>query len=75
MRFFKQILRESRSHRNGIFFKKIQRIIKVKHKSLSIYKQAFTHSSLKLKDDEGKFISYERLEFLGDSILGAVITT
>lgn len=75
MRFFKQILSESRSHRNGIFFKKIQRIIKVKHKSLSIYEQAFTHSSLKLKDDEGKFISYERLEFLGDSILGAVIST
>ena len=75
MKFFKQILNESRSHRDGIFFQKIQRIVKVKLKSLSIYKQAFTHSSLKLKDDEGKFISYERLEFLGDSILGAVIST
>ena len=75
MRFFKQILNESRSQKDGIFFQKIQHIIKVKLKSLPIYKQAFTHSSLKLKDDEGKFISYERLEFLGDSVLGAVIST
>jgi len=75
MKFFKQILNESRSQEDGIFFQKIQPIIKVKLKSLSIYKQAFTHSSLKIKDDEGKFISYERLEFLGDSVLGAVIST
>ena len=75
MKFFKHILKESRSHRDGIFFQKIQRIIKVKPSSFSIYKQAFTHTSLKLKNEQGQIISYERLEFLGDSILGAVIST
>lgn len=75
MKFFKHILNESRSQRDGIFFKKIQSILKVKKTSLPIYKQAFTHSSLKIKDNKGHFVSYERLEFLGDSILGAIIST
>jgi len=75
MKFFNYILNESRSQRDGIFFKKIQKIVKVKPTSLSIYKQAFTHCSLKIKNDEGNIISYERLEFLGDSILGAIIST
>ena len=75
MKFLKHIINESRSHRDGIFFQKIQKIIKVKPSSLSIYKEAFTHRSLKLKNDEGQIISYERLEFLGDSVLGAVIST
>lgn len=75
MKFFKHILNESRSRRDGIFFHKIQEIVKVKPNSMAIYKQAFTHSSLKIKNKEGHHISYERLEFLGDSILGAVIST
>lgn len=75
MKFLKHILNESRSRRDGIFFQKIQKVVKVKPGNLSIYKQAFTHTSLKSKDEEGQIISYERLEFLGDSILGAVIST
>ncbi|SDG47042.1 ribonuclease III [Psychroflexus sediminis] len=75
MKFFKHILNESRSEADGIFFQKIQKIVKVKLSSLPIYKQAFTHRSLKVKNEEGRIISYERLEFLGDSILGAVIST
>lgn len=75
MKFLKHILNESRSRRDGIFFQKIQKIVRVKPGNLPIYKQAFTHTSLKSKDEEGQIISYERLEFLGDSILGAVIST
>lgn len=75
MKFFKHILNESRSERDGIFLRKIQEIVKVKLNSLPIYKQAFTHRSSKIKNEEGLTVSYERLEFLGDSILGAVIST
>lgn len=75
MKFLKHILNESRSQRDGIFFQKIQEIVKVKLSSLPIYKQAFTHRSSKIKNEKGLIISYERLEFLGDSILGAVIST
>lgn len=41
--------------------------------NLDFYTTAFTHKSMGLKDDAGNPISYERLEFLGDAILGAVI--
>ena len=37
---------------------------------LTLYKQAFSHSSI----DQPKYGNNERLEFLGDSILGNVIT-
>jgi ribonuclease-3 len=40
-----------------------------------IYKTAFTHRSMNIKDNEGNAINYERLEFLGDAMLGAVIAS
>jgi ribonuclease-3 len=40
-----------------------------------IYKTAFTHRSMNIKDSEGNAINYERLEFLGDAMLGAVIAS
>jgi ribonuclease-3 len=41
-------------------------------KNLSLYQQAFFHSSVSVKRS-GTTISNERLEFLGDAILGAII--
>jgi ribonuclease-3 len=40
---------------------------------LSYYKIAFIHKSASYIDHEGKVVNNERLEFLGDAILGAVI--
>jgi ribonuclease-3 len=37
------------------------------------YEKAFTHRSTNRKDELGNPISYERLEFLGDAILSAVV--
>lgn len=37
------------------------------------YKHAFTHRSANQTDEKGFPISYERLEFLGDAMLGSVI--
>ena len=39
------------------------------------YKKAFTHRSVQMIDRKGIAINYERLEFLGDSILGSVIAS
>jgi ribonuclease-3 len=75
MKLLKHILSESRSSEDGIFFDRIQNILNLKPTRLSVYKQAFTHSSLRLKNKDGQLINYERLEFLGDSILDAVIST
>ncbi len=37
------------------------------------FKKAFTHSSIKKTSASGKPLNYERLEYLGDAILSAVI--
>jgi len=63
----------SRSEKDGNFFSGVQKIIGFKPKSIEIYQRAFTHRSLHKKDTEGNPVSYERLEFLGDAMLGAVI--
>lgn len=37
------------------------------------YEAAFTHKSVNKEDGEGHKVNYERLEFLGDAVLGVVI--
>jgi ribonuclease-3 len=41
--------------------------------NLRLYKLAFSHSSAAKENSQGVKESYERLEFLGDSLLGAVV--
>lgn len=41
--------------------------------NIQLYKQAFLHKSQSIEDDEGKLLNNERLEFLGDAILSAVV--
>ncbi|MCH8534030.1 MAG: ribonuclease III [Flavobacteriaceae bacterium] len=65
---------ESRSKKDGILFEKVSQILGFKPKNIAIYQKAFTHRSAQLKDQFGNDINYERLEFLGDSVLGAVIS-
>ncbi|MDU8884770.1 ribonuclease III [Yeosuana sp. MJ-SS3] len=65
----------SRSKGNGNFFVKLTKILGFKPKKTKYYQTAFTHRSMNIKDDEGNAINYERLEFLGDAMLGAVIAT
>lgn len=50
-------------------------IMGFKPRDISHYKKAFTHRSLNKKDEEGNALNYERLEFLGDAMLGAVIAS
>ena len=45
--------------------------LKIKPKKMKLYKDAFSHSSY-VNEHKGK-INYERLEFLGDSVLDLVI--
>ena len=73
MRLLKKILKNSRSHEDGIFFEKITKILGFKPNTEIYYKHAFTHRSSNQTDENGFPISYERLEFLGDAMLGSVI--
>lgn len=41
--------------------------------NIELYEQAFTHASVARQEEEGAEESNERLEFLGDAILGAIV--
>jgi ribonuclease III len=41
--------------------------------NLKLYDLAFIHKSASTLDSQGNFVNNERLEFLGDAILGAII--
>ncbi|MDO5969376.1 ribonuclease III [Flavivirga aquimarina] len=65
----------SRFKRNGNFFIQLTKILEFKPKNIKFYKTAFTHRSMNIKDSKGNAINYERLEFLGDATLSAVIAS
>ncbi len=69
----KKILDFSRfkKKKDGIFYSKMETLLGFPPKTLSYYSEAFTHPSYQYNKTTRK--SYERLEFLGDAILGAVI--
>lgn len=71
--FDKIRLKKSRSKRGGFFFESIQQIVGFKPINISVYERAFTHRSLSKVDDQGNPYNYERLEFLGDSVLGTIV--
>jgi ribonuclease-3 len=73
MSIFKKIFSKSRSQEDGIFFDSIQKILGFPPISIQFYKKAFTHRSSNRLDENGNPINYERLEFLGDAMLSAVI--
>ncbi len=72
-KLFKKIYQNSRSPEDGIFFDKLYQILGFKPNNLIYYKKAFTHRSTNKIDDKGNPFNYERLEFLGDAMLGSVI--
>ena len=64
----------SHSKEDGDFFLGIKAILGFKPRNLDIYKKAFLHRSMNKKDKKGTPMNYERLEFLGDSMLGTIIS-
>jgi ribonuclease-3 len=72
MNFIRNIL-NSRSDKDGNFFINLSKTLGFKPTNIKFYKKAFTHRSMNKKDKYGNALNYERLEFLGDAMLGAVI--
>jgi len=60
----------SRSEKDEEFYAAIKKIIGFKPHEISIYEEAFTHRSMNSTHSDGKPQNYERLEFLGDAMLG-----
>ncbi|WP_438973430.1 ribonuclease III [Polaribacter sp.] len=72
MNFIRKIVKTQSSVDKEFYFE-LKNLLNFTPKKISKYKKAFTHRSVHLTDKNGNPINYERLEFLGDSILGAVI--
>ena len=74
MNFIRKIVSSS-SKSEDEFANEIRKLLNFSFKDISHYERAFTHRSLKLEDENGKPFNYERLEFLGDAMLGSVIAS
>lgn len=58
---------------DGIFFSKIKELLGFSPKNIDLYVEAFTHPTF-YKEYTKECVDYQRLEFLGDSVLGAVVS-
>ncbi|OGS73981.1 MAG: ribonuclease III [Flavobacteria bacterium RIFCSPLOWO2_12_FULL_35_11] len=73
MGFIRKII-TVRSKGEDTFYNDLSKILGFKPKNISFYQKAFVHRSIKEFDKTtGNPLNYERLEFLGDAILSAVI--
>jgi len=59
-----------------LFYVSLKKLLGFKPKNIDFYKKAFIHRSVKKVDKITGFrVNYERLEFLGDAMLSAVIAS
>lgn len=72
---FKQIYKQIRllKHRGKEPYLSISKIIGFYPDDIQLYEQAFLHKSSSVEADNGNWQNNERLEFLGDAILAAVV--
>ena len=75
MNLIRKILNQSSTQDDREFYVAMQRLLKFSPKQLEFYQKAFTHRSLKKVDKNGEPFNYERLEFVGDAMLGSVIAS
>lgn len=73
--YIRKILNSRSKKTDGNFFLQLEKIIGFKPKTKGLYIKAFTHRSMNVKDKKGATINYERLEFVGDAMLGAVVAS
>lgn len=72
--FFNRILSPFKKDKDKLCLE-LERVLGIVPNSSSLYEEAFTHRSLNKVDENGVPISYERLEFLGDAVLGLTIAS
>ncbi|MGB0176445.1 MAG: ribonuclease III [Owenweeksia sp.] len=70
IKWFKKI--SSRFKKDGNFFFEIEKVTGFRPRTESYYELAFRHSSAS-RQNRGRKFNNQRLEFLGDAILGAVV--
>lgn len=71
MQFFPKIW--SKEIEDNALSQALKDILGFTPRNKSLYKTAFTHRSVNLKNKEGGYINFERLEFLGDTVIDTVV--
>ena len=61
------------SPRGKKFYFSIWMLTGLRPRNISLYRLALTHKSAMIKSDDGRLINNERLEYLGDAVLSAII--
>ena len=74
MNFIRKIVKPH-SQEDEQLYNELKKLLNFSPRKINQYKKAFTHRSVQMLDSKGIPINYERLEFLGDSILGSVIAS
>jgi ribonuclease-3 len=72
MNFIRKIVKP-RNEEDEQLYNELKKLLNFSPRKINHYKKAFTHRSVQMLDSKGIPINYERLEFLGDSILGSII--
>ncbi|MGJ8744249.1 ribonuclease III [Polaribacter sp.] len=72
MNFIRKMV-TSHSQEDVQLYSELKKLLNFSPRKIYKYRKAFTHRSVQMLDSKGIPINYERLEFLGDSILGSVI--
>ena len=74
MNFIRKLVK-SKTKQEEDFYSDLKNVLNFSPKTLEYYQKAFTHRSLKKIDKNGDPLNYERLEFLGDAMLGSIIAS
>lgn len=74
MSFIRKIIKPL-SKKDEQFYAEMKLLLGFVPQNLQMYRKAFVHRSIKEIDDSGNPRNYERLEFLGDAMLDAVIAS
>lgn len=72
MNFIRNIIKPQKKD-DEVFYAAIKKLLGFRPKNIDYYKTAFIHRSVKVLDENGNPINYERMEFLGDAMLGSII--
>ena len=72
---FTQLYKKIRllKHKNKEPYSSLYKILGFYPDNIHVYEQAFLHKSSSVEASDGKWLNNERLEFLGDAVLDAVV--
>lgn len=74
IRFFSWLKRKNLSEADKVFLARLKNDFEIKPKNIELYKIAVIHKSASTIISHGKKVNNERLEYLGDSILDAIVS-